>query len=633
MNKYQEQILRELMSADTSLTNEALGSLLQVSAKTIQRNTKDLKIILQVNGAILETKPSVGSTLHIHDQNKFNKFLALQTNHDYLPSTPEERITYILDKLLYSHEYIKTSDLANRLFISQSCLAMDIKKVREILIKNDLEIISKPNYGIKIQGSERNIRLAMAEQYTKRRQNETFVVASIHNDSYKTMLNEVISQVLITENLRMSDVALESLVIHLLIAIERLKTNNVVKLNEGTIQSQSSKSEYQTAVLLQKEVEKRFGVTLPQSEIAYLSQHLSGKKHFDANLEEFQNEIDDKYKVLVNTILRAIFDQTRIDFYNDLDLKMNLLLHIIPFVNRIENNMQIKNPIINDIKENHSFAYELASIGLHSVCDKLQIHVSEDEISYFALHFILALERTNDNIKYNILIVCNTGKATSQLLAYQMQRNFEQKINTIRIVESYVVKTMDVSSYDYIFSTVPLDGSFPIPVHYINNILSDKDLATINGTFTHVTRPSSISHLITSDLFFTNIDANSKEEAISTFVKQLSNVKELPDNFEEEVLEREHFSSTELNNLVAIPHPNKALVNETFIAVGILNRPICWNTKKVQIMFLIAIQPNNKANLRDFYESLVDFTMNEDNPKKLVSEPTYENLLTLIQNA
>ena len=103
---------------------------------------------------------------------------------------------------------------------------------------------------------------------------------------------------------------------------------------------------------------------------------------------------------------------------DDIDLKMNLMLHMIPFLERVRNQMMVHNPIINDIKEKYSFAYELASIGLSAVCERLKVKITEDEISFFALHFILALERKREEVApSNILIVCSTGRATSQLLA------------------------------------------------------------------------------------------------------------------------------------------------------------------------------------------------------------------------
>ena len=141
-----------------------------------------------------------------------------------------------------------------------------------------------------------------------------------------------------------------------------------------------------------------------------------------------------------------------------------------------------------------------------------------------------------------------------------------------------------------------------------------------------------IRDLMDEKLFFTDIDAQNKEEALQILIQKVSDHVSIPDNFYQLVLEREEFASTELNNLVAIPHPNCAVTNSTFIATGILKKPIIWNSKSVQIIFLIAIMPNNKQDLRDFYEGVVDFVTKEKNTTELLHKQTYDNLMNLLEH-
>ena len=56
------------------------------------------------------------------------------------------------------------------------------------------------------------------------------------------------------------------------------------------------------------------------------------------------------------------------------------------------------------------------------------------------------------------------------------------------------------------------------------------------------------------------------------------------------------------------------------------------NSKSVQIIFLIAIMPNNKQDLRDFYEGVVDFVTKEKNTTELLHKQTYDNLMNLLEH-
>lgn len=630
MNKNQKIIMKELLASDVPLTSEHLALTCGVSSKSIRRYLADLKDQCEQHGATIIMKPGLGNLIRIDDEKKFHTFLEKERSSQKIPNSPEERLDYLLNLLLYNSDYVKVSDIADDLFISTSRLSIDLKNLRSLLDNYHLKIVNKPNYGIKIQGNERDRRICMAEYYMKKRNDDT---TSNPNDAYQVMINNVITKVLVQKNIHMSDIALQSLAIHLLIAVERIKTSNIIQLTSETQQKMEAKGEYSIALALKDAIEHTFGITLPISEICYLTQHLIGKKHFESDTNEFDVEVNEEVTILVNVILRSIFDQTRMDFYNDIDLKINLMLHMIPFLERVRNQMMVHNPIINDIKEKYSFAYELASIGLSAVCERLKVKITENEISFFALHFILALERKREEVApSNILIVCSTGRATSQLLAYQIQKKFGDRINVIRIIEAHRLDQMNLESFDFIFSTVPIHKEYPLPIRQINNLLEEKDFNLIESCLKAGTAKLHIRDLMDEKLFFTDIDAQNKEEALQILIQKVSDHVSIPDNFYQLVLEREEFASTELNNLVAIPHPNCAVTNSTFIATGILKKPIIWNSKSVQIIFLIAIMPNNKQDLRDFYEGVVDFVTKEKNTTELLHKQTYDNLMNLLEH-
>lgn len=630
MNKNQKIIMKELLASDVPLTSEHLALTCGVSSKSIRRYLADLKDQCEQHGATIIMKPGLGNLIRIDDEKKFHTFLEKERSSQKIPNSPEERLDYLLNLLLYNSDYVKVSDIADDLFISTSRLSIDLKNLRSLLDNYHLKIVNKPNYGIKIQGNERDRRICMAEYYMKKRNDDT---TSNPNDAYQVMINNVITKVLVQKNIHMSDIALQSLAIHLLIAVERIKTSNIIQLTSETQQKMEAKGEYSIALALKDAIEHTFGITLPISEICYLTQHLIGKKHFESDTNEFDVEVNEEVTILVNVILRSIFDQTRMDFYNDIDLKMNLMLHMIPFLERVRNQMMVHNPIINDIKEKYSFAYELASIGLIAVCERLKVKITEDEISFFTLHFILALERKREEVApSNILIVCSTGRATSQLLAYQIQKKFGDRINVIRIIEAHRLDQMNLESFDFIFSTVPIHKEYPLPIRQINNLLEEKDFNLIESCLKAGTAKLHIRDLMDEKLFFTDIDAQNKEEALQILIQKVSDHVSIPDNFYQLVLEREEFASTELSNLVAIPHPNCAVTNSTFIATGILKKPIIWNSKSVQIIFLIAIMPNNKQDLRDFYEGVVDFVTKEKNTTELLHKQTYDNLMNLLEH-
>lgn len=632
MNRIQLLIINELIKSRELLTSEKIADHIGVSSKTIRRNINAIKDSLIRHGARLDIVPSKGITLDIINRDEFKKFIELESDISLIPTTPDERIEFILKKFLYRDDYIKLNDLAEELYISTSRLSSDIKEIKTLFEMYDLSFVNKPNYGLKVEGSEKNKRICISHLLFSELDFINNVKFNNENDNYYKILTKIIRPVLIEENIRMSDAALQSLTIHILIAIDRIQSNNIISVGEDAIGRIVEQLEYHSALKFKNKIVDVFDLVLPFSEVCYLAQHLSGKKHIEQENLDFYIKDTRNADYYVAIMLKNIFNETRTDFFNDKDLKLNLTLHMIPFLERVQNKISIKNPIINDVKNRYNFAYELSTIGLHAICNKLNTHVSEDEISYFALHFVLALERLKEeHDTFDVLIVSSVGKASSQLLSYQMQKKFHKQINSIRLIEKHMLDEINVANYDLIFTTIPLNKDFGIPIYSINNLLDNNDFQLIEECLSSISNKRSIKSILKKELFFSNIDAKTQIEALNEIIKKTSNTIALPNDFINHVIEREKFATTELSNYIAIPHPNKSVTKDTFVSIGILKKPILWNKKMIQIIFLFAVKYNDKGDLKNFYDSLIDFVNNENNHKNLIKNPTFENLINLFE--
>ena len=116
-------------------------------------------------------------------------------------------------------------------------------------------------------------------------------------------------------------------------------------------------------------------------------------------------------------------------------------------------------------------------------CSVLSSHygkaMPEDEIADLAVLFALAMEqRDRPSRRYNIVVVCVSGRGTSQLFLYNYKRAFGKYIN--RIVEATVFDLEELDfkglQIDFVFTTVPLNISLPVPVYEVSLLLSDKEI-------------------------------------------------------------------------------------------------------------------------------------------------------------
>src|SRR5699024_4799891 len=139
-------------------------------------------------------------------------------NGTFIPKSPEERITYLIKRLLLIDDYIKLDDLADEMYVSKSTIQNDLIPVRNILSAYDIHLESRPNYGMKVRGEELQLRFCIAEHIFDRNEEKCNPIldtdlTSLSRTDLETILEIIMGQ--IKENhLTLSDIAINNLFIH-----------------------------------------------------------------------------------------------------------------------------------------------------------------------------------------------------------------------------------------------------------------------------------------------------------------------------------------------------------------------------------------------------------------------------------
>ena len=98
---------------------------------------------------------------------------------------------------------------------------------------------------------------------------------------------------------------------------------------------------------------------------------------------------DEIIDVLQNT-LDSLFKQKGIDLRNNEKLLVSLGLHLTPALDRLLDDSQIENPLTAKIKERHPKEFAMAEILNDAIESIYHKRFTEDEVAYFALHFIVS---------------------------------------------------------------------------------------------------------------------------------------------------------------------------------------------------------------------------------------------------
>ena len=207
-------------------TSKEIGEVMELSSKTIRKEINQLDSVIKDKGAIIESKPGKGYIFKIVDKDKFKNFLKSDWYKYayYQQECGEKDIRHenILKMLLFSNSYIKQFELAEIFHISESQINKDLPYVKEILATYDLNLISKPYYGMKIEGSEKNIRLAIKNEIGE----DPSLFDDDENKELFNKIQAIIDNIDFGEDYYMPYVNFKNLVIHIYISILRIRQKN-----------------------------------------------------------------------------------------------------------------------------------------------------------------------------------------------------------------------------------------------------------------------------------------------------------------------------------------------------------------------------------------------------------------------
>lgn len=373
-NKRCIQILKLLLKNKECMTGDNLAVAIGVSSRTIRNDMKDLNRALEDHGASVVSEIGQGYYLKIEDQEKFlafqNEMEEQKREKDFkniIPSEPEDRVKYIISKLLLSilngrKEKIEFFDLEEELFISTSTLKKDFRNIDKVLKPYDLKISITKKDGVKIVGDEAKIRYCISEYifnskgYFGIEENQFY--QSIFKEQEIEKLREILLDVISVYNLRLTDLAFKNVLIHSLIMLKRFARQKSVTYEENDIKTFEKKVEFECAQEIIKRIQQEFQVDLG-NEVYYLTQHLISSQRFliDDPKEDYE------YKNEIEKILIKIKEETNIDLSDDKQLINGLAMHLSAALQRMRFDMNIRNEFLDSIKNMYPLAFELAVIA------------------------------------------------------------------------------------------------------------------------------------------------------------------------------------------------------------------------------------------------------------------------------
>lgn len=497
-----KQILQVLLEQNKEISVKNLAEQVGVSKRTVQRELGYVDRSLKKYGVSFHSRTGVGVWLTGDDRARAELAAALTESGDYDAGNREERRRRLILEILKEKGLKKLFYYSSQFGVSEATVSADLAGAEKWLERYGLHVSRKPGSGVSVEGTEENYRRAIrafiSENIDTRTMKEAYEGGAAR--SYDILGRESISRILNQDTVRrvidcimrvddpqiqtLTENSYMGLVIHISIAVNRIMKNEVIEEEEPP-QEEKKDGAYRLAEAIVSELEKEFEIEIPKVELSYICLHIRGSKHEKVEWDAAAGRTIDSQEIrqMVNRMIDAFGGENAYLLKQDDEFIQGLLAHLQPTLVRLLGGMQIRNPVLDEIKTNYADIYERCLNVSKVLEDFTGKKVPEEETGFLTVHFgaaLVRLEGRNEQIrKVHIGVVCSSGIGISRLMATKLKHVFQGRISIATYGKNDVTPFV-AGKTDFFVSSISMEN-VDTPVIYVNPLLNDKDMEQIRA--------------------------------------------------------------------------------------------------------------------------------------------------------
>lgn len=458
MNERTVQIVRLLSHSSKAQSLGELAKALGVSQRTVRNDIAALNSFLRESNLGTVSFGHKGAIVLPEDFSKAEFLLPVEDTFVYkLFSDERKRLGAAL--LASSCDYMTLNRIAELFSVSRATILNDLDGIKDAIEHAGLSVVSRPSKGIAIRGSERVRRDFLIEFLS----NDAPVVEqwySIVDDGRLkedlVTIRKILNERLHSSGIAISDQDFRTVVAHLLVSV--LRDREGCQLEDGALGEKDApvgEKDEPNGLELQRGivslVEQYCSVPMGKGEPAYLAERFQKLRIRDSS----QFSIEDMHvQKLARSFIRELSPDLGIDLNGDYDLFEYLSNHLESMFNtdpsRFPDNLALR-----EVVDDQPYVLPAVKRHLGPLEDYAGRKITSSEALYIALHICAALERRKARgIRPRVVVVCDGGVGTSQLLAEELRGRFDIRI--VKVMPAHDIPFIKTYRANLVISTIPL---------------------------------------------------------------------------------------------------------------------------------------------------------------------------------
>lgn len=629
LTKRQNMIMTIMNNQKDWIVGKDLAKLLNVSDRTIRND------IAAINEFYADTMIESNIRKGYRIQGEKVKRFTEETKKE-IPETGEERRWLIL-KTLVEHNQVNIYQLADQMCISEFSLENDMNKIRKLLDNyQGLKVIRQSNM-LQLSGEEREKRHLYEELISYKISGNLWNLNKVAENFMRFDLlkvKELLKDIFEEFHYQMNEVRIPTLLIHVGVILERNFASHFLKEDEEQ-QGKYGREEYEISRHFFEKIGARLSLQVREAEICDFAIYLEhGKRKGYCEEEQLQGLASD----LVQHIIVEIREHFDIDFSENREFRLGLEVHTVSLLKRHYANVEIDHTCLEEVKRKYPLIFEMGVWVCKIMEEHLNIIISENEISFIALHLGSAYERANLRRKYRCLLICPHNQTVKDLCIQKIVNRFQDRMEIVDCMSYFEESLIREKNLDLILTTQPVAHALDIETTEISMFFAHTDEAAVFQTLNRLDQiryrnnfQFFILNLIREEFFTANMAVDEPEKIISDMCDKLYARGYVKENFKEGVLKRERLSPTSFFQGFAIPHnmSHQETIHSA-ISTAILKQPVQWGSYEVRFVLLLAITEENRNFLKIFFDWLDDIVSNPEKFARLLEVQDYQSFVNTL---
>lgn len=462
----------DLINLKENLTVNYLAEKNQISEKSIRNDLKSINDLLSDVGLEKITVKRGGL---IKAPVNMEQILPHITSRDYYSYklSRDERVRIAAVLMVSAVGYITLSDIADSLYVSRATIINDLPEIRSFVSNEGLKVVSQPNKGIMIIGTEiekrKFIYRVSAFEMGENHKRNSFQMVNTQSGNM-IVIQKILNEQLEHHACRLDDGSFLKVRKYLSIMIDRVQKGEYV---EPQPSKESVRGELARDIMRYLAQYVKFRPS--EDEVRYLADILERCRY---NEESVFDRESVHIQLLTRRFINAVSEDLEIKLNNDYEFFESLSHHLRSMFDS-DGTALDENAAILEIVQDNEEIFSAVQKSLYMLEEYKGRPMTEYEVYYITVHVCAAVERKrNREIMMRVIIACHAGIGTSKLLLEKVKKNFNFKI--VDVISAHEASSIKDMSADFIISTVPLRNC-PLEYVLVNPLMTDEDYIRIGN--------------------------------------------------------------------------------------------------------------------------------------------------------